>query len=314
MSIRTTALLFALLCLAPSASRADIVLLLAEPSGKGASYNPTGHVGLYLTRVCAESPTVLRRCEPGETGAVVSRYKAVAGLDWAAMPLIPYLYAVERAADVPSFATAETVNGLRDDYRRTHLRDLIPDGPDGGMPSGHWTQLAGAAYDRRLVGFRVATTPEQDDELIRTLNTRPNVSRFSLIFRNCADFARDVINHYYPGAVRSSVLADFGITTPKQVSRTFVRYSTKRPAMNLSVFVIPQIPGSRAESVRTRGVTESLVKAKRYAIPLMVLQPWVPAGLAAGYVVSGRFNPERDAIVYDPIAFEQQVLESIDPE
>lgn len=304
--VRASVALFALavagaLCTAAPAG-ADVVLLLAEPSGKSANYNPTGHVGVYLTRVCAESPTVVRRCRPGEAGAVVSRYKNVAGLDWAAVPILTYLYAVDRAEDVPAFADGSIVAALREQYRRAHLQDLIPDGADGTAPVGPWTQLAGAAYDRRFVGFRVTTTAAQDDDVIAHLNARSNHSRFNLLFRNCADFARDLVNRYYPGALRASVLADFGITTPKQVARTLVKYSAKRPEMDLTAFVIPQIPGSRPESVRARGVSESLVRRKRYSIPLAIVQPWIPASLAAGYLVSGRFNPERDATTFDPAA------------
>jgi hypothetical protein len=71
--------------------------------------------------------------------------------------------------------------------------------------------------------------------------------------------------------------------------------------LQLSVFVIPQIPGSRRDSHGARGVLESLVKTKKYAIPLTLAPPWVPVGLAAGYVVTGRFNPQRYATTtYDP--------------
>jgi hypothetical protein len=180
------------------------------------------------------------------------------------------------------------------------LRDLIPDAADGGAPAGHWTQLVGAAYDRRLIGFRIRTTPAQDDAIIAYLNGRPNRSRFNLLFRNCADFARDLVNRYYPKALRTSILADFGITTPKQVSRTLVKYATKRPELELKTFVIPQIPGSRDESVRTRGVSESFLRRKRYSIPLLILQPWIPVGLAVGYITAGRFEPERNATTFDP--------------
>lgn len=290
--------------LLPSPSRADVVLLLAEPSGKGAGFNPTGHVAVYLTRVCAESLTAVRRCQPGEAGAVVSRYNGMAGLDWAATPVLPYLYAVERADDVPTFATRAEVAALRDEYRRRHLGALIRDGGEADAPTSRWTQLVGAAYDRRLIGFRVRTTPPQDDEIIAYLNRRPNRSRFNLLSRNCADFARDVVNQYFPGAIRTSALADFGITTPKQVSRTLVKYSAKRPELEPTTFVFPQIPGSHKASVRARGVSESFVRRKRYAIPLLVVQPWIPAGLTAGYLVSGRFDPERNATALDPMMLE----------
>lgn len=293
----------------PSPARADAVLLLAEPSGPAASFNPTGHTAVYLTRVCAASPTVLRRCEPGEAGAVISRYKPIAGLDWIAVPVVPYLYAVEQAADAPAQASKEEVTALRDAYRRAHFRDLVPDAEDGGVPSGHWTQLVGAAYDRRIIGFQVATTEAQDDALIQALNAAPNKARFNLLFRNCADFVRDLLNQIYPRALRSSFFADFGLTTPKQVARTLVKYSKKRPELALTRFVIPQIPGSRSMSIRARGVSESLVKATRYVVPLSVVQPWIPVTLAAGYLVSGRFDPERgNPPVYDPVTLELHAL------
>ena len=37
-------------------------------------------------------------------GIVLSRYDGVDGSDWIAIPLVPYLYAVERPEDVPLFA------------------------------------------------------------------------------------------------------------------------------------------------------------------------------------------------------------------
>src|ERR1700722_4380100 len=71
----------------------DAALLIEEPYGWFGSINPTGHSAIYLNRVCAETPTVLRRCNPGETGVVISRYSRIRSFDWVAIPLLPYLYA-----------------------------------------------------------------------------------------------------------------------------------------------------------------------------------------------------------------------------
>jgi hypothetical protein len=293
----------------PTPSYADVVLLLGESYGRFGSFSPMGHAAVYLTRVCAESPTVLRRCDPGETGVVVSRYHRVAELDWIAIPLIPYLYAADRADEVAPSADAETVLALRDEYRRAHLRALMPDTPTGEPPKGNWVQLVGAAYDRTIVAFALKTTEAQDDELIHELNARKNRHRFNLLFRNCADFARDIVNRYYPRALRRNVIADLGFTTPKQISKSFVRYGSRRPELQLESFIIPQIPGSRRESRDARGVLESLVKTKKYAIPLAVLQPWIPTGLAAGYLVTGRFKPQGHAApVYEPSVLERLAL------
>ncbi len=181
------------LLLSAAAAHADITLLLEEPYGAFGGMTPTGHSAVYFSRVCAETPLTIRRCHPGEQGAVISRYHRIGGYDWIAIPLIPYLYAVGRADQVPVSASLEDVASLRDSYRRAHLEEVAPDESDGSTPHGDWTQLVGEAYDRTIYTFGIETTGEQDDELIRLLNSRPNRNRFNLLFQNCADFARQVI-------------------------------------------------------------------------------------------------------------------------
>lgn len=86
---------------ATRSAHCNVALLVEEPYGLFGTVNPTGHSAIYLNRVCAESPTMLRRCGPDETGVVISRYSGIRRLDWIAIPLLPYLYAVERVQDVP---------------------------------------------------------------------------------------------------------------------------------------------------------------------------------------------------------------------
>ena len=193
--------------------------------GELANINPTGHAAIYLTRVCAASPTRLRRCEAGESGVVISRYHKIAGYDWLAIPVIPYLYAVENVQDIPQFPTPEIVAALRDRYRRAHLPAIAPSKADGRAPEGNWVQLVGSTYDRKIYEFKIETTPEQDDALIGWLNGQGNKSHFNLLFHNCADFARTVLNFYYPHSIHRSFLADAGLTTPKQVAKSLVSYS-----------------------------------------------------------------------------------------
>ena len=77
------------------AAHAQAALLMEEPYGFFGTLNPTGHNAIYFERICAETPVKLRRCRPGELGAVIARYQGIAGYDWVAIPLIPYLYSVE---------------------------------------------------------------------------------------------------------------------------------------------------------------------------------------------------------------------------
>jgi hypothetical protein len=284
---------------------ADATVLLCEPYGKLGFFSPTGHMAIYFDRVCADSPTHLRLCQPGETGVVVSRYAGVGGLDWAAVPLIPYLYAVERAADAPASVTPGDVDALRDAYRRAHLIGLVPDRPDGRMPKGNWNELAGAAYDRRIVAFTVRTTADQDARLIRMLNERPNRSRFNFLFRNCADFVREILNVYFPNAFKRNIVGDLGFTTPKYVARTLTAYAARQPEIGLTAFVIPQVPGNKGPSKPARGVMEALVRKLMYVVPLAIVQPWIPPAFAAGWLVTGRFNAGHfEAAVYSPALVE----------
>ena len=140
---------------------------------------PTGHAAIYLSDVCAESPTSLRPCMPGENGVVLSRYHHIDGYDWIAIPLIPYLYAVDDVSQIPARADLGLETRLRDRYRREHLMDLVPDDPKKEIPGGEWVQLIGSAYDRRIYGYAVATSREQDDALIADFNDRANKSHFN---------------------------------------------------------------------------------------------------------------------------------------
>jgi len=288
--------IFAVLFLSAGVARASVALLLEEPFGRFGGMNPTGHAAVYLSRICAASPTSLRRCREGEQGVVISRYHRVSRYDWIAIPLVPYLYAVDRADEVPATASAEQEAALRDAYRRMYLEDVAPDAEDGSAPKGDWIQLVGAAYDRTIYAFGIETTEEQDDRFMVAFNTRSNKSRFNLIFHNCADFARQAVDFYYPHSVHRNLFADIGIMTPKQAAKSLLSYSKRHRDLQFSSFVIPQVPGSLARSAPVRGVLESLVRSKRYAVPLVslsVLHPLVGGSLAFAWLDDSRFNPRR---------------------
>jgi len=284
-----------------SLARASATLLLEEPYGKLGFFTATGHAAVYLSGVCAETPLVLRPCAPGELGAVISRYDGVGGYDWVAIPLIPYLYAVEQPDDIPLFVDPKMVAFLRDQYRRKHLEGVAPDRDNGAAPGGNWYELAGSAYDRTMYAFQIETTSAQDRAFIDKYNSAPNRSHFRTVSSNCADFAKDVINFYYPRALHRSVIADVGITTPKQMAKTLLKFSARHSQLQFSRFVIPQIPGSVARSTPVHGVVESFLKSKKYIVPSAVVSPIFAGCVVAVYVGTGagRFDPAREALVFN---------------
>ena len=274
-----------LLC--PASLSAQAALLLEEPYGMFGHLNPTGHAALYLSRVCAETPVKLRMCRPGETGVVLSRYEGIGHFDWVAMPLVPYLYSVDSASKVPAQVNAEIVERLRDHYRERYLAQFTDGLPRGGFFSGGWTELVGAAYERRIYALRFQTTQAQDEALVRTLNELPNVSHFHLWTNNCSDFDRYLLNLYFPRKFRRSVFPDAGVTTPRHVAHRLVVYAHRHPQLQLSVYEIPQVPGYRRPSHTNHGVAESLVKSG-YVVPIVILSPYVAGGLLADYLITGR--------------------------
>jgi len=282
-------------------AHAGATLFLEEPYSYDGTFAGTGHTAVYLDRVCAASPVKLRRCWPGEQGIVLSRYHGIAGYDWLAMPLIPYLYAVDSPEKVPLYADPKLESFLRDRYRRKYLEAVAPDLDNGETPEGPWIQLVGAAYDRTIYAFQIETDAERDDELIQLFNTRPNRGLYRLLSANCADFVRGVINFYYPGALHRSVMADFGVTTPKQIAKCLVRYGKHHPKLPVTSFVIPQVPGTVKRSRPVRGVVESAFKAKKYMVPLLVWHPAIVGCFAAAYFTGrGGFDAGRHALVFDP--------------
>jgi hypothetical protein len=280
-------------------AHASVSLLLEEPYGQFGAMNPTGHAAVYLSHVCADGPTHLRMCRQGEYGAVISRYHKIDGYDWIAVPLIPYLYAVDDAAEVPSWVDKDQVAKLRDVYRRNHLESVAPDAKNGATPKGEWIQLVGSSFDRKIFGFQVATTAEQDERFVALFNDRKDVGHFNLFFHNCADFSRVVLNTYIPDVVHRNFIADAGLTTPKQVAKSLAKYGDRHPDVEMSLFVIPQVEGRMKRSHSVNGVAESLVKSKKYVIPMAILTPHVTGTIALAYLVDGRFKMPKDAPAFD---------------
>jgi hypothetical protein len=283
------------LLLACAQAHAQAALLMEQPYGVFGTLNPTGHAAIYLQNVCAETPVKVRECAPDESGVVISRYKGMAGYDWVAIPLLPYLYAVESSADVPEKVTQEQVNRMRAHYREARLGEFGDALRKGSFVNGGWTQLVGTAYDRNTFAFRFETTREEDRALIDDLNERPNASHFNILFNNCADFDRFVLKHYFPNQFGRTIFPDAGITTPKHITYSLVKYAKKHPETELTVLEIPQVPGYRHQSRAIQGVTESMIK-NGYVIPIVVLNPYVAGGLFADYLLRGRYhlpkNPE----------------------
>lgn len=283
-------------------AHASLTVLVGEPFGSFGTMMPLGHTAVYLDHVCADGPLHVRMCRMDEAqGVVLARYHAIGRYDWLATPVTDFLYATDTPSEIPSYATPEGVWAMRERYRERFLRGVVPDGAqgeqdrDGSAKHAHeleeWWETAGMAYHRRLWTYRVATTVAQDERLVAVMNTRSNRHRYHLSGANCANFAAELVNLYFPSAVRrADRIADYGLMTPKHVVRSLSEYAAQNPTLDLHVGEIAQVPGSLKRSKRVWGGVESALKTKRYVFTLLLLQPEIPLVLEALYLTHGRWK------------------------
>ena len=289
--IRTLGLLVSLSCVA----RADIGLLLGESTGHGMSrWTSAGHSAIYLSRVCPDTPVRLRMCAPGEQGSVLSNYinfNEDKPYEWNAVPLSVFLYGVDDPKDRPLYASPELRAALQEHFREKWLKDICPEGPCRDSKA-HWRDVVAATFVRDEYMFEVSTTLEQDEEFIRKFNALPNVDHYNGFTRNCADFARLVVNTYFPGAAKPDHINDFWMTSPKAISKSFTHYAVKHD-LDFRVVRFTQIPGSYRRSSDARKGTELVFTTKKWFFP-MLLRSNELMMFTASYLLTGRFNPELE--------------------
>ncbi len=289
--------LVSLALLFPCLLRADIALLLHESTGGGAArFTSAGHAAVYLSNVCMETPTRLRLCQPGEEGSVIGNYTNF-GEDkpyrWNVTPVSVYLYGVENPADSPLYADADVRSLLQEHYRQKYLAAVCPAKSCGtAVIEAHWRDTVGNAFARDIYSFRVSTTREQDAEFVRQFNSAPNVNNYNGFTRNCADFARMLLNRYFPHSARADHLNDFGMTSPKAIAKSFSRYGEKRPELMFYSEKFVQTPGPIRRSSDCRKGTEVSFTSKKWFFP-MLLRSHELGMMIAAYVLTGRFSPEH---------------------
>ncbi len=269
-----------------------------ESTGKGASQlTDAGHSAVYLSNICPASPVKLRLCRPGEEGSVVSNYtsfRETGSYEWNIVPLSVFLYGVEDSSDAPLYGNEAALKLLREQYRKKYLDSICPAEVAATRRRGGggiwWARLLYAGF---TCFFRMKTTEEQDRRLVEEFNLLPNENHYNGFTRNCADFARGVVNRYFPNAAKPDHLND-GMTTPKAISKSFTHYGEARPELQFVAERFDQLPGQMPRSSPCRKGTEVAFRMKKWFIPLMLVRSHELPVFVAAYTLTGRFNPDRE--------------------
>jgi len=291
------ALIVALAWIVCPGARGDVGVVLNESLDTSvARITGSGHTALYLSRVCAETPIKLRVCGPGEQGSVISNYTTLGEdqpFEWNAVPLNIYLYGVEDAGNRPLFGSFKIKHVLEERYRAKYLSAYCQSSFCKTSNKAEWREMVGATLLRSMYFFVVDTTPEQDLALIAEFNSLSNENHFNGATRNCADFVKRVINTYFPGATHRDFVNDFGMTSPKAVAHSFTHYAEHHPEVHLRVLHFAQLPGTIKRSKECRSGTEQLYHSKKLLVPMLIFANQELPVVAASYLLTGRFNPER---------------------
>jgi len=285
-------------CLVTSRAYADVGVILNETLNESvARVTGSGHTAVYFSRICPDTPVKLRLCRPGENGSVMSNYINLGEderYEWNIAPFNLYVYGVDDPVDRPMFGTEKIKAVLDERYREQSLAAYctVKDCLKGDK--AEWREMVGANMIRSMYIFVVETTVQQDEDLIAKFNALPNENHFNGMTRNCADFTKNVIDTYFPHSAHRDVINDFGMTSPKAVARTFSHYAQNHPESNFRVLHFSQLPGTIKRSTEPRSGTEQLFRSKKLLIPMVIFADHELPVVAADYLITGRFNPQRE--------------------
>ena len=289
---------FALICLLSAPAFGAVGVVLNESLDTSvARITGSGHSAIYFSRICPASPVKLRLCHAGEQGSVMSNYTTLGEdqpFEWNVVPLNIYLYGVENSHDRPIVGSQQIKHVLEERYRENYLGDYCASESCQTSNKAEWREMVGATLSRSMYMFVVDTTVEQDVQLIEQFNSLPNQNHFNGMTRNCADFTRRVVNAYFPGATGPDYINDFGMTSPKAIARSFTRYAKRHPEAHFRVLHFTQVPGTIKRSTVARTGTEQLFRSKKLLVPMLIFADHVLPFVAASYVFTGRFNPQRE--------------------
>jgi hypothetical protein len=151
-----------------------------------------------------------------------------------------------------------------------------------------------AAFVREIYIFQVHTSVEQDEQFVREFNARANVNHYNGFSRNCADFAKLVVNTYFPHSAHRDILNDFAMTGPKAIARSFTHYAEHHPELDLHVLRVEQVPGTYKRSSDCHEGTEQTVRSLKWLVPIMLVEAQAVPVLAASYFFTGHFSPDHE--------------------
>ncbi len=269
--LKTACMAFYLLCclsLFAASAYGDAGLVVETPTGILGFLSDVGHSSVWISHGCLNKRGEVEYCEHSQ-GIVLSSTAYWPNPGTAAIPAELFFLGPEPGSAGRSLAAWETTLGaaypsVKPAYGRKYL---------------------GRVWRRGMRVTTFATTPEEDRRVLEQVEQQRKQYRYSYSHRNCAFYAQQVLQLYLGHAFHANRVFDVGVYTPRALERALHHHLRADPNAEFRTLTFP---GSLLQSWRQppRNFCESALFDPKYAIPLLLFQPYIYAGFGICYGVN----------------------------
>ena len=248
----------------PTASRADVGLIIETPTGLLGFLSNVGHVSVWISNGCLSPSGHIQFCE-GTAGLVLTSTAYWPNPGAAAIP-----------ADLFFLGRQPGVVGRDRDAWTASLESAYPD-----VRPAVGAKYLGRAWLRSLRVLKFETTAAEDRRVLEEMEAVQRDYRYSYSERNCAFYAQAVLQRYLGPDFHGNRVLELGIMTPRAVERA-LRHRLDQQSIP---FEEVHFKGNLRHAWRqpSRNICESAIFDPKYAIPLLMYQPYLYAGFAGCY-------------------------------
>ena len=246
------------------AARADVGLVVETPTGLLGFLSDVGHASVWLSRGCLDATGHIGFCEH-TSGLVLTSPSYWPNPGAAAIPAALFFLGESSVAGGGPAATWETT-----------MASTYPN-----VPAEQGRKYLGRAWLRSIRVVRFSTTAAEDRTALAQLEAERQGFHYSYAHRNCAFYAQAVLQHYMGASFHGNRVLEFGMLTPRSVERALKRNLKQQGTPFQTVAFRGRFWHSWREP--PRNICEAAVLDPKYAIPMLIYQPYLYAGFAGCY-------------------------------
>lgn len=264
----TTLYLCCCLGLLTGAAHGDAGLIVETPTGLLGFLSDVGHSSVWISHGCLSARGEVQYCEHSQ-GIVLSSTAYWPNPGAAAIPAdLFFLGSQPGPAGRGLAAWDDTLAAAYPQVKPAYGRKYL-----------------GRVWRRGMRVTTFATTPDEDRRVLAQVEQQRLLYRYSYSHRNCAFYAQQVLQLYLGQSFHANRIVDAGVYTPRALERALLHRLRANPD---AVFRTLTFPGTLLQSWRQppRNFCESALFDPKYAVPLLLFQPYLYAGFGACYGIT----------------------------